>query len=47
LEEILRVAPPVAGVTMLADLVYDARPLLPRPTGFMQPPLFALEEVSA
>ena len=30
LEEMLRVAPPVAGVTLLADLAYDARPLLPQ-----------------
>lgn len=30
LKEILRVAPPVAGVTLLAELAYDARPLLPQ-----------------
>jgi hypothetical protein len=30
LEEMLRMAPPVAGVTLLADLAYDARPLLPQ-----------------
>jgi hypothetical protein len=29
LEEILRVAPPVAGFTLLADLACDSRPLLP------------------
>jgi hypothetical protein len=29
LEEILRVAPPVAGFTLLADFAYDSRPLLP------------------
>jgi pimeloyl-ACP methyl ester carboxylesterase len=28
--EILRVSPPVAGVTLFADLAYDARPLLPQ-----------------
>lgn len=30
--EILRVAPPVAGVSLIADLAYDARPLLPQIT---------------
>jgi pimeloyl-ACP methyl ester carboxylesterase len=30
LAEMLRVAPPVAGVTLIADLAYDARPLLPQ-----------------
>ena len=30
LAEMLRVAPPVAGITLLGDVTYDARPLLPR-----------------
>jgi pimeloyl-ACP methyl ester carboxylesterase len=30
LEEMLRVAPPVAGITLLGDVTYDARPLLPQ-----------------
>lgn len=32
LAEMLRVPPPVAGVMLLDDLVYDARPLLPQVT---------------
>lgn len=32
LAEMLRVLPPVAGVTLLDDIAYDARPLLPQVT---------------